>query len=269
MAVARFLCWERSFWHCTTMPVVGDAHRAVGPVDVLAAGTGRPVGIDPQVLVQDLDLDRIVDHRIDPDAGETGVTPGLGIEGRDPHQTMHAGLCLQPAVGVVARNLDRGRLDAGLLAAAFLQPLDLVAVRIGPAGVHAQQHLGPVLGLGAAGPGIDLQEGVVGVGLARQQALELQLLGALLQRRQRGELLVGLGQAVLVAFGFAQFDQGQGVLKAAFKFAEILQALVQRRALAHQRLGGVRVFPEARALGQLVQFVEPTLRCLDVKDASE
>ena len=29
---SRFLCWERSDWHCTTMPVghVGDAHRRVG-----------------------------------------------------------------------------------------------------------------------------------------------------------------------------------------------------------------------------------------------
>jgi hypothetical protein len=29
---------------------VGDADRAVGLVDVLAAGTGRAVGIDPQIF---------------------------------------------------------------------------------------------------------------------------------------------------------------------------------------------------------------------------
>jgi hypothetical protein len=98
---------------------VGDAHRRVGGVDVLSARARRPVGVDPAVrfpptrrcaspttrpgswwrasrsarstrtgpppgtdpAVRFLDLDRdpVVDDRIDPDAGEAGVPPGVGI----------------------------------------------------------------------------------------------------------------------------------------------------------------------------------------------
>src|SRR5712692_2733548 len=43
--------------------------------------------------------------------------------------------------------------------------VDLVAVLLGPARVHAQQHVRPVLALGAAGAGMDLEIAVVAVGL--------------------------------------------------------------------------------------------------------
>jgi hypothetical protein len=46
-------------------------------------------------------------------------------------------------------------------------------VRLGPAGVHAQQHFGPILRLGAAAAGMDLEIAVVAVGLARKQAFKL------------------------------------------------------------------------------------------------
>jgi hypothetical protein len=75
IASALFLCCERWFWHWTTMPVgnVGDAHRAVGGVDVLPARARRAVGVDAKLALVDLDVDVVVDHRIDPDAGEAGV----------------------------------------------------------------------------------------------------------------------------------------------------------------------------------------------------
>jgi hypothetical protein len=45
---------------------VGDAHGRIGRVDVLAAGTGGPVGIDAAVALVDLDLDGVIDNRIGP-----------------------------------------------------------------------------------------------------------------------------------------------------------------------------------------------------------
>ena len=47
---------ERSFWHCTTVPggLVGDAHRRVGLVHVLAAGARGAVGVDLEVVGLDL-----------------------------------------------------------------------------------------------------------------------------------------------------------------------------------------------------------------------
>jgi hypothetical protein len=90
---------------------------------------------------------------------------------------VHPGLGLEPAIGVRAAHLQRGGFQPGLLALGAFHQRDLVAVLFGPARIHAQQHLRPVLRLGAAGAGVHFQEGVVGVGLAGQQALDLASLG--------------------------------------------------------------------------------------------
>ena len=67
----------------------------VGGVDVLAAGARRAVGVDPEVALVDLDVDIVVDHRIDPDAGEAGVAPRVAVIGPDPDQPVDAAFGLQ------------------------------------------------------------------------------------------------------------------------------------------------------------------------------
>ena len=137
-----------------------------GLVDVLAAGARGAVGVDPAIAFVDVDLDAVVDHRIDPDRGEAGVAAGVRVEGRDAHQAMHAQLGLQPAVGVVALDDDGRRLDARFVAGGLFDDLDLELAALGPAYVHAQEHPGPVAALRAAGPRVDFEIGVVGVGFA-------------------------------------------------------------------------------------------------------
>jgi len=46
---------------------------------------------------------------------------------------------------------------------------------LGPAQIHAQQHLGPVLRLGAAGAGLDVQIGRGRIQLACEHAAEFEL----------------------------------------------------------------------------------------------
>jgi hypothetical protein len=89
---------------------------------VLAAGARRAIGVDAQILVVDLDLDLVVDHRVDPDRRETGVTPGVGIERRDAHQAVDPAFRLQPAIGVGAVDPGGRRFDPRLLAAALFEP---------------------------------------------------------------------------------------------------------------------------------------------------
>src|SRR3546814_18271245 len=86
------------------------------------------------------------------------------------------------------------------------------SVLLGPANVHAQQHLRPVLRLGAAGAGVDLEVAVVGVGLAGQQAFELALGDA---RLQGVELALRLVEAGLVALVVAELGQRPRVLQLA------------------------------------------------------
>ena len=51
--------------------VVGDPHRGVGLVDVLAAGPAGPIGVDPQVLLVDLDAPRPPGPRASPRRGRS------------------------------------------------------------------------------------------------------------------------------------------------------------------------------------------------------
>ena len=102
---------------------------------------------------------------------------------------------------------------------------DLVAVLLGPAHVHAHQHLGPVLRLGAAGAGVDFDVAVVGVGLAGQQAFDLaplRLVGQRAQRRRR------LGDHRRVALGLGELDQFQRVGDIGFELAHALHRPASR-----------------------------------------
>jgi len=232
---------------------VGDAHGGVGLVDVLAAGAAGPVGVGAHIRRVDLDLDGVVDHRIDPGRGETGVPLGRRVIGADAHQPVHPRLGLQPAVGVGALDQQGGGLDAHLVAAGLLDQLHAVAVGVGPARVHAQQHVGPVAGLGAAGAGVDLDIGVVAVGLAGQQGLELGLGGAGLEGLQlRARIL----QRGFITLGVGHLGVFDGVGQVPLEAAHGLHAVSQLLTLTHQGLGLGGLVPQGGVFGTSVQLVQ-------------
>ncbi len=78
-----------------------------------------------------------------------------------------------------------------------------------------------------------------------------------LQRLQRRDPFV-LGRCV--ALRLAEFDQGYGVVEVALDFGERTQPILQRRPLAHERLRGLGVVPEAGILGFCVQFRQSSRR---------
>ena len=139
----------------------------------------------------------------------------VGIERRNAHQPMHAGLGLEPAIGVLALDQDGRRFDAGLFAFALLEQLPLVAVRLGPARVHAQQHRGPILAFGAARAGMDFEIGVV----ARPPRPTASI-RASCPRRAREAPTAKLSASAtmrLVVFGLGQLDQAGGVVEFGFE----------------------------------------------------
>ena len=139
------------------------------------------------------DLARLLDHRRDLDARERRLPAVGGVERRQPHEPVHALLGRVEAVGVVAGDAERCRLDAGLLPGAGLEQLDLEAAPLGPAHLHPQHHLGPVLGVGAARAGVDGHERVARVVVAGEQPL---LLGAEQARLDGRDRLLELGGEV-------------------------------------------------------------------------
>ena len=74
---------------------------------------------------------------------------------------------------------------------------------------------------------MDFEIGVVGVGLARQQRLELTALALGVERLQRRDAL-GLGRGV--ALGFAELDQGHRVLELALKSGERAEPVLEQRS---------------------------------------
>ena len=153
-----------------------DAHGGIGHVDVLAAGAAGAEGIDAQVLVLDIDLDFVVHLREDEDAGEGGVAARVGVEGRDADQAVDADFGLQQAVGVLAVDFEGGALDAGAFAFQTVGHHGGKALSLGPSQVHAEQHLGPILALRAAGAGMDGHDGRARVVLAGEEHAGFQAL---------------------------------------------------------------------------------------------
>ena len=201
------------------------------------------------------DLDRRVlgDLRHDLHQGEAGVPPLLRIERADPHQPVHAALALQPAVGPSAIDREGHALQPRLFALGLVQDLGLEAGAIGPAQIHAQQHLGPVLRLGAAGSGMDRYDRRPLVVWLGQQEPRLHPLpvggeGVQVPLQVRGQpvtrLAVRLGQ-------LRDLGQAVGTRLQAAPGGDLLAQLV---GAAKQCLRGLLVVPQigiAAACGQL------------------
>lgn len=242
-----------------------DAYGRVSGVDVLTTGARRTIGIDAAVAFVDLDLDRVVDNRIDPDRREGGVATRIAVVGRDPHQPVHARFRLQPAIGIVALDEQGRGLDARLFAVMDFEKLDLEALAFGPAGVHAQKHVRPVLTFGAAGAGMDFEIGVVAIGFAGEHGFHLAAPCLGLQGLQR---VFGFLDDALVALFLAKFDQLDIVVQLLFELLDAVDAVIELLAFAHQFLRFGSVVPEVRILCLVVQPVQPSYRLVPVKDAS-
>ena len=87
---------------------------------------------------------------------------------------MHAAFGFAKAVGVFARDEHRGALDAGGFTGQRVGDFDFPAARFRPALIHAQQHVRPVAGFGAAGAGVDAQDAIVLVVRAGEENPQFQ-----------------------------------------------------------------------------------------------
>ena len=96
--------------------------------------------------------------------------PALASKGEMRTRRCTPRSALRIAVGVVARDLEGDGLDARLVALQQVELLDLEAHALAEAGVHAVEHLRPVLRLGAARAGVQRQNAVAGVVLDREAA---------------------------------------------------------------------------------------------------
>ena len=129
---------------------------------------------------------------------ERRVTPRRLVERRDANEAVDPRLGQEHPVGVLARHRHRRALEAGLVAGLIVENLTLEPAALGPLEVHAQQHVGPVLRLGAARARVNRDHGIGAVVLAPEQPLRFGRLHLRFQAREarlevRGDVLAGAG----------------------------------------------------------------------------
>ena len=114
---------------------------------------------------------------------------------------MDAALGLERPVGVLALHRHRRGLEASLLARARLHEVGGEAAVVGPAQVHAEQHLRPVLRVGAAGARVDGEHRVAAVVLACEERVLLEPLELARDRTQLDRKLLLQRRVQLVELG--------------------------------------------------------------------
>ena len=175
---------------------------------------------------------------------------------------MHAILRLEVAEGIVAVDFDGHRLDAGIVALDEVLYGGLVAVVLGIAHIEALQLFGPVLGLGAARTGVDLEDAVQVILFTLEHVLQLDVLEEVHRLLVLRIDLLFTHQFLLVEFeGGGEFvDVGLHVVVCLNPGADALDHL-------HLLLSLLLVVPESGHLCAELLFFELDLLVLDVEIA--
>ena len=164
------------------------------------------------------------------------------------HQTVYAGFGTQPAVGVFAFHPNGSAFNTGHFRFGYFHQFAFKPVRFNPAQVHTQQHVGPVLGFGAAGTGLNFHVAVAGVQFAGEHTAEFQRFQFFLQG---GQFSADVVNGRLVVFFHRHIQQVTGIAEAVVEGVDGFYHRFQRRALFAQLLGAFGVVPHI-ALRQFV-----------------
>ena len=178
------------------------------------------------------------EERRDDDLGEARLAAVGLVERAEADEPVHAALGLEDPVRVLALDREGRRLQPGLLPRRGLDQLGLEPAVGGPALVHAQEHLGPVLGVGAALPGMDRDDRVAGVVLAVEERRLLEPVELASDRHERGGDLVAHLRVELV--------QLAGVVEVARERRVALEAAREPRVVGGGLRGAGLVVPETR-----------------------
>ena len=142
-----------------------------------------------------------------------------GIEGRLAHQPMDAGLGAQPPVGVFPLEPYGGALDARHLRFGHLDQLRVESPPLAPPQVHPEQHLGPVLRLGAARSRLDVQKRVGRIHLSGEHPAKLQGAEMFVERRHVG---IDLGDGLRIGLFLSQREERLRVFQSGLEAIETL-----------------------------------------------
>jgi hypothetical protein len=239
---------------------MGEAHGRFRAVDVLAAGAAGAEHVDLEVLLGDVHIDGVVQFGADVDGGEAGVAALGGVEGGDAHQAVHARLRPQVPIAEGRADDEGGALDARFLAVLVVDHLRGPALGLTEPQVHAQQHGGPVLALGAAGAGGDGHDGVVAVQVPAEHHAQF---GLVHPGPQLAFHVLGLAEHLRVLA--AEFEGGLQVLEAAGELPGQGHVIGHGAALLQDGPRRIGVVPETRGRNALFDLLQLQGQALGVQ----
>ncbi len=194
-----------------------DTHGAVRHVYVLAARTGRPIGVNTQVFVLDVHFDIFIDLGRNEHRSERRLSASARRERRDANQTVNTGLRCEQSIRVITLDAKCGGFQPSLASRLLVQDLHLKALPLGPTKIHSQKHLTEILSVRSAGSRLQRTDRVVRVRFTRKQRLDLRRGHIFFKfRDQRLEFGTRIGIA------FREFKEHFGVRNARFKILLLL-----------------------------------------------
>jgi hypothetical protein len=136
---------------------------------------------------------------------------------------------------------------------------------LAPAQVHTQEHLGPVLRFGAARAGLDVDERVRRIHLAREHALEFEFFDF---RREAVDVVGDCRDRAVVALADRKIEQIARFAERIGQRADTADDAIKARALPAEILRTLRVVPDGRAFELARDFLEALGFRIEVKDTS-
>ena len=168
------------------------------------------------------------------------------------------------SVCIVTFNSEGSGLDSRLLTSLIVNQFALELLTFGPAKVHPQEHLGPVLRVGSASTGVDRDDGIATVVLSAEEHLRLAFRDGFRETAER--LLQFSGRSFVVCREFKKdfniFDQANPL------FGRYNDAL-ETRALLQYLLRALLITPKIRLRCLRLQTLELRSLRLYVKETSE
>jgi hypothetical protein len=224
---------------------VGDAYSGFHFVYVLPAFATRTKRVNAQVFGPDVDLDAVVNFRNNENGGKGSVAPRRLVERRDSNETVNSGFSSEKTIGIFARELDRGRFDAGFFSRGLVEERGGHSSSLRPSQVHAKKDGSPILRFRPARAGLDGHDGIEVIGLSGEQRPGFQFgdvgIGGV-------ELPVQLLQQIVLLFDVGLFlgemDVGLGVAGDGDELFVRGNLFFGTLALTENALGGFLIAPK-------------------------
>ena len=163
-------------------------------------------------------------------------------------------------------NPDGGGFDACLIPVLVVQDGIGQAVALRPAGIHPVEHLGPVLSLSTAGPGLQGDDGRVVVVLAAEQGLQP---GALHILEQGLIALLHLSHEGFVFFFVAHLAQHHQIIPASQALFLSVDLVLQLADALLDFLCLIHIVPEAVGGGLGVKHIQLPFRRIQIQSPAQ